>query len=207
MNGMRRRKHSSGILAGKKYPQLANSDPLAKVALRQRVLDHVLKNGGKGTVLNVLPGLEDMMGREWRKLGADVTALEHDYKFFRDRGLNIYLDGGPYDIYDVDTYSNPFPFFDGILKAREDRNFVLIGTDAGITHVKINVANERGYKAGLRGPEKLPENYERWLLKRGQEMVKGPVRMLAIWKKPGKTVLYFTWLLGRYAARELANRE
>ena len=190
-----------------KTVQKDNSDPLAKVALRQRILDHVLTNGGKGTVLNVLPGLQDMMGREWKKLGAEVTALKYDYKFFRDRGLNIYLDGGPYDIYDVDTYANPFPFFEGILKAREDRDFVLIGTDGGILYAKMNAVSPRGYKAGLRGPEKLPENYERWLLKRGQEMVDGPVRMLAIWKKPGKSVIYFAWFLGRYAARELSNRE
>lgn len=169
-----------------------NTALTGKRLLRKKIFFEVKKHGGAGTVLNVFPGVDDEMGRFWRELGVEVITLDDVKKLAQ---------APPVDIYDVDTYSQPWPYFETILNSRSDRDFALIGTDAGMTWVRLNAKSRNGYRRGLTGVEKMPRNYERYILRRGYRMLGAPIRMFCIWNKLKSGAFYFGWLLGRYAAR------
>lgn len=169
-----------------------NTAVTGKGLLRKKIFFEVKMHGGTGTVLNVFPGRDDEMGRVWRELGAEVIPLGDITKLPQTP---------PVDIYDVDTYSQPWPHFETILNSRSDRDFALIGTDAGMTWVRLNAKSHSGYRRGLTGVEKLPRNYESYILRRGYEMIGAPIKMFCIWNKLKSGAFYFGWLLGRYATK------
>lgn len=178
---------------GYRFLQVDNSDIASKWALRRAVLKIVAVQEPP-LVLNTLPGADNVIGRIYER--RDEVEVVHLADMKKLEGHDRFSE---FNVFDIDVYSNPYPIFQRVLDARADRDFVLVGTDAGKIHLQLGVLDPRNHKrfAGHEAAKKW-YNYERYILRRGFEMVGDNLKMMALWKK-GKSVMYFAWFLGRFA--------